>query len=122
MWVETEKLGRVDYSSTMIARAKPDPSAEMAVPPPLVLAAMGMCGEAGEFSEFIKKWAFHGVVPEREKLLKELGDVLWYVNYGAACLGVTLEAIAEMNADKIVARYPDGFTKGGGIRAGKGAA
>lgn len=45
----------------------------------------------------------------RNKLLDELGDVLWYVAQTATGLGVTLEYVAQHNVDKLMKRYSDGF-------------
>lgn len=74
-------------------------------------AALGLCGEAGEFADLVKKAMFHGPGHELdiEKAKKELGDVLWYIADAAAALGVTLEEVAEANRDKLRARYPNGF-------------
>lgn len=87
-----------------------------------VLGALGLAGESGEVVELVKKMEFHGVECTREKRLKELGDVLWYVTYLASLDNASLEEVAQMNTDKLVARYPDGFVQGGGIREGAGAA
>ena len=70
---------------------------------------MGLNGEAGECIDILKKHLFHGHELEREKLSRELGDVLWYVAQSADALGYTLEEIAQMNVDKLAARYPNGF-------------
>lgn len=78
----------------------------------LMRAALGLCGEAGEFADLLKKAMFHGTGHELDvtKATKELGDVLWYVADAAAALGVSLEDVAKMNRDKLRKRYPDGFT------------
>ena len=74
----------------------------------VIYAAMGMCGEAGEASELIKKYAFHGHMLDSEHLARELGDVLWYVSYIAQLFGYTLGKIMAMNQEKLAKRYPDG--------------
>ena len=74
----------------------------------VIYAAMGMCGEAGEVSELIKKYAYHGHTIDTEHLARELGDVLWYVSYMADLFGYSLGEIMEMNQDKLAKRYPDG--------------
>ena len=71
-------------------------------------AAMGMCGEAGEVSELIKKYAYHGHTIDTEHLARELGDVLWYVSYMAHLFGYSLGEIMAMNQEKLAKRYPDG--------------
>ena len=70
---------------------------------------LGMCGEAGECADLLKKHFVQGHELERDKLAEETGDVLWYVAETAAGLGLTLEDIARMNIEKLKRRYPDGF-------------
>lgn len=74
----------------------------------VIYAAMGMCGEAGEASELIKKYAYHGHAIDTEHLARELGDVLWYVSYMAHLFGYPLGKIMVMNQEKLAKRYPDG--------------
>ena len=74
----------------------------------VLYAAIGMCGEAGEVSELVKKYAYHGHAMDTEHLARELGDVLWYVSYMADLFGYSLGEIMEMNQDKLAKRYPDG--------------
>jgi len=74
----------------------------------VIYAAMGMCGEAGEASELVKKYAYHGHTIDSEHLARELGDVLWYVSYMAHLFGYPLGKIMAMNQEKLAKRYPDG--------------
>lgn len=74
----------------------------------VIYAAMGMCGEAGEASELIKKYAYHGHAIDTEHLARELGDVLWYVSYMAHLFGYPLGKIMAINQEKLAKRYPDG--------------
>ena len=74
----------------------------------VIYAALGMCGEAGEASELIKKYAFHGHTIDTDHLARELGDVLWYVSYIAHLFGYPLGKIMAMNQEKLAKRYPDG--------------
>lgn len=76
--------------------------------PNVLYAAIGMCGEAGEVSELIKKYAYHGHTIDTEHLARELGDVLWYVSYMADLFGYSLGEIMVMNQEKLAKRYPDG--------------
>ena len=72
------------------------------------MAALGLTGEAGEFADMVKKLRYHNkeLTPEvREHLIKELGDVLWYVAYGAKAFGVSLSTVAQINLDKLAKRY-----------------
>ena len=74
----------------------------------VIYAAMGMCGEAGEASELVKKYAYHGHTIDTEHLARELGDVLWYISYMAHLFGYPLGKIMAMNQEKLAKRYPDG--------------
>lgn len=75
----------------------------------LVNALMGLCGESGEAIDILKKHLFQGHDLDRAKIIKELGDVAWYLAEAATGLGVTLESICQGNLDKLHARYPQGF-------------
>jgi NTP pyrophosphatase (non-canonical NTP hydrolase) len=75
----------------------------------LLNGVMGMNGEAGECIDMVKKHFFQGHTLDREKLVKELGDVCWYVAITAEALGVSLEEVMQKNVDKLMKRYPDGF-------------
>ena len=76
--------------------------------PNVLYAAIGICGEAGEVSELIKKYAYHGHAIDKDHLARELGDVLWYVSYMAHLFGYSLGKIMAMNQEKLAKRYPDG--------------
>lgn len=71
---------------------------------------------AGRVADMVKKATAHGVPLDREKLKKELGDVLWYITAVASDNQLTLEDVAQANIAKLRARYPNGFEKGGGVR------
>ena len=71
--------------------------------------ALGLCGEAGEFADIIKKHNFHDHPLDTVHAVKELGDVAWYLAVAAYCLGYDLESILQLNVDKLKARYPAGF-------------
>lgn len=74
------------------------------------ILGLGLTGEAGEAADLIKKAIGHGHGLDRAKLAKELGDVLWYVAALADIIGYPLELIAELNVEKLRARYPNGFS------------
>lgn len=76
----------------------------------LECAALGLCGESGEFADIIKKAVYHGHALDKEKAAKELGDTLWYIALAAGRLGYTLSEVASMNIEKLRIRYPDGFS------------
>lgn len=76
----------------------------------LTLGALGLGGESGEAIDLIKKHLFHAQPLDREKLRKELGDVLWYLAAIATVSGFSLDEVAAANVAKLRARYPDGFS------------
>lgn len=75
----------------------------------LINGVMGLCGEAGECIDVVKKTMFQQHELDTDKLVEELGDVLWYCAELACGLGVTLEEVAQRNIDKLRRRYPEGF-------------
>ena len=75
----------------------------------LINGVMGLCGEAGEAIDIVKKHLAQGHELDREGLIKELGDVAWYLAETAWALDVPLEAVLQRNLDKLRARYPEGF-------------
>lgn len=72
--------------------------------------ALGLAGESGEFADLIKKHVYHGHELDKEKLLKELGDVAWYIARACTALDVDLSDVLEANIEKLKARYPNGFS------------
>ena len=82
----------------------------------VIYPALGLCGEAGEVAEKVKK-----IVRGDDRLnnvtsniVMELGDVLWYVSALADDLGITLEQVAQWNVDKLQRRMQLNKIKGDG--------
>lgn len=75
----------------------------------LTNVGLGLAGEAGEVADEIKKHVFHFHPMNREKLIKEAGDVAWYLALLCEVLGTTLDEVFEINISKLMERYPDGF-------------
>lgn len=73
-----------------------------------LLSAIGLNGEAGEFADIIKKGIFHEAGIDRDKLIKELGDVLWYCAFAANTLDISLQSVIDRNVEKLQARYQSG--------------
>lgn len=75
----------------------------------LINGVMGLCGEAGECIDIVKKMMFQQHELDRDRLIEELGDVLWYCAELASGIGVTLGGVAARNIRKLKKRYPNGF-------------
>ena len=75
----------------------------------LINSVMGLCGEAGEAIDIVKKWLAQGHELDRAHLVRELGDVAWYLAEAATALDVPLEDVLQANLDKLQKRFPEGF-------------
>ena len=56
----------------------------------LLNSVMGMCGEAGEAIDLLKKHRAQGAALDVDRLVKEVGDCLWYIAEFAEASGVPL--------------------------------
>ena len=77
----------------------------------LTTAAVGISAEGGEFMEIVKKMVFQGKpwnADNREHLIIELGDVLWYVAQACMALEVSVDDVVARNVEKLKKRYPGG--------------
>ena len=75
----------------------------------LINGVMGLCGESGEAIDIVKKHLAQGHDLDRDALIKELGDIAWYLAETATALDVSLEEVFSRNIEKLKKRYPDGF-------------
>ena len=75
-------------------------------------ATLGLTGESGEVADMIKKCLFHGHDLDRAKLIKELGDIQWYIAQMCTALDIALSEVMQKNIDKLLIRYPidEGFS------------
>lgn len=74
-------------------------------------AAAGLSAESGEFMEIVKKMKFQGKPwneDNKEHLIKELGDVMWYAAQAAMALEVRLDDVVYINTLKLAKRYTGG--------------
>lgn len=71
-------------------------------------ALHGMSGEVGELHSLYQK-SYQGHDFEPEHAMKELGDLLWFIAEYCTAMGWTLEEVMELNIEKLLARYPEGF-------------
>lgn len=106
-----------DYSKTAITTLTSDHgfgniSAE------LLAQILGLVGESGEVAEKFKKIIRdkQGIISgeDKQELIKELGDILWYVNAVASLLGSSLDEVASKNLEKVLSRKQRGAITGSG--------
>ena len=93
----TESLDNLDREGANIQR--------------LLTAAVGLSAEGGEFMEIVKKMVFQGKPwndDNREHLIIELGDAMWYVMQACSALDVSLEDVVAKNVEKLKKRSPGG--------------
>ena len=77
----------------------------------LTTAGVGLAAESGEFLEIVKKMVFQGKPWDehnREHLIIELGDVMWYVAQACMALDISFDEVIEGNIKKLEKRYPGG--------------
>ncbi len=73
-------------------------------------AALGLAGEAGEVVDLLKKYLYHGHDLDRMKLLRELGDVRYYMEWLLLLLESNIQEVEQINTSKLMERYPNGFS------------
>jgi NTP pyrophosphatase (non-canonical NTP hydrolase) len=74
----------------------------------------GLVGEVGEIAEKFKKYVRDKTVISSEDMMKELGDVLWYISYLADLWDVSLDMVAGTNLSKLQSRKDRGVIQGSG--------
>ena len=77
----------------------------------LLTSGVGINAEGGEFLEIIKKMIFQGKPwdeDNKEHLIIELGDVMWYVAQACMALEISFDEVIERNVKKLEKRYPGG--------------
>jgi len=83
-----------------------------------VYRTLGLVGEAGEVAEKMKKIIRDkdGKVSaiDKKEIIKEMGDVLWYLQALADYLGVPFEEVAKANLKKLHSRQRRGKIGGSG--------
>ena len=92
-----DRLGSLDREGASIER--------------LTTAGVGLAAESGEFLEIVKKLVFQGKpwnADNREHLIIELGDVLWYVAQACIALDIPFDDVVRGNVKKLEKRYPGG--------------
>ena len=92
-----DRLGELDREGANIER--------------LTTSGVGLAAESGEFLEIVKKMVFQGKPwndDNREHLIIELGDIMWYVANACIALNVEFDDVVRGNVKKIEKRYPGG--------------
>jgi NTP pyrophosphatase (non-canonical NTP hydrolase) len=107
--VATLPITSAEYRKRSFARSRSDVPNLTAAQRRLALYGLGLSDEAGEVSGVIKKHLFHDMPLDREDLLAECGDVLWYLDRVLWAIGASLEDAMVANDAKLAARYPDGW-------------
>ena len=92
-----DRLGELDREGANIER--------------LTTSGVGLAAESGEFLEIVKKMVFQGKPwsdSNREHLIIELGDVMWYVAQACMALDISFDDVVRGNVKKLEKRYPGG--------------
>lgn len=78
----------------------------------LTNCALGLAGESGQLIDLIQDYTFKGKDLDKEKMIDELGDVLWYLSQIAQWADVDFDDVAKANIETLNKRYPNCFTAG----------
>jgi NTP pyrophosphatase (non-canonical NTP hydrolase) len=73
-------------------------------------ATVGIAGESGELLDCIKKTWIYSKPLDRENILEECGDLLFYIQALLAENNFTMQAARRHNMEKLAKRYPSGYT------------
>lgn len=107
-----------EYSQAAISTLLSEHGLSEDMTPTLLSQVFGLVGESGEVAEKFKKLIRdkQGVIsePDKQEVLKELGEVLWYINSISNQLGSSLEEVAQINLDKVLSRKQRNQTGGSG--------
>lgn len=82
-------------------------------------ALHGMCAEVGEIHGLFQKF-YQGHEMDAEHTMKEVGDLLWMIAEFCTVNGWKMDDVAQMNIDKLLARYPKGFNVDNSIHRAEG--
>lgn len=77
----------------------------------LAMLALGLAGECGEIVDSIKKVVYHGHELDYNDLVKEFGDIEWYLQHLKMLFHIDNDIVRQRNVDKLLKRYPDGFSE-----------
>ena len=71
-------------------------------------AVLGINSEAGELAGLFQK-GYQGHEVRIEDVIKETGDILWFIAELCDMYGIKMQTVAEENIAKLMKRYPEGF-------------
>jgi NTP pyrophosphatase (non-canonical NTP hydrolase) len=74
----------------------------------LMFAQNGMTGELGEFANHLSKTYFQGHPYNREGMIEELGDLLWFACRAMDAMDVSIMDVMNINLKKLRKRYANG--------------
>lgn len=76
----------------------------------LLHGAIGLCTEAGELQDMLKKHLFYGAPLDLVNVVEEIGDLLWYAAIALDAAGSSMDDAMRINISKLQVRYPSKFT------------
>jgi NTP pyrophosphatase (non-canonical NTP hydrolase) len=76
----------------------------------LLHSILGIDSEAAELIEHLYAAVISGKPYDRDELINEAGDVLWYLALLFRFLGTSFEEVAALNIEKLQRRYPEKFS------------
>lgn len=77
----------------------------------LLHSCIGLCTEAGEALDALKKHLYYGKKLDKVNLKEEMGDLFWYLAIMADSLDIEFEEIMIKNINKLKARYGEKFSE-----------
>lgn len=76
----------------------------------LTNCALGLAGESGQLIDLVKDYTFKGKKLDRQEMIHEMGDVLWYLSQIAEWADIPFDKVAQDNIETLNKRYPHGFS------------
>lgn len=108
----------VDYQKACAKTDLGNVGGRKVLKPEWMYYVLGIGGEAGEFQEKVKKLFrdYEGVVSDdfRDDIIKELGDILWYMARLCDHLDIPFEDVPKMNVVKLMSRKKRDMLHGDG--------